>query len=74
MGYDARGKVYIPLDELFKLVAKYLPCTHDYLQLNLDHMKVLVGNDELEIEYAASSECDPADWATPPEWITKKKG
>lgn len=70
MGYDAVGKVYIPLEELQALYEKYCPALKgaDYIRLGNPST---VG-DELVVDYAVSSECDPRDWSVPPEFLKKK--
>jgi hypothetical protein len=67
MGYDATGKIYIPLEEFWEFAAKYLPESGAEVSYGIPHVE---GND-LEIDYAASTSCNPSEWTVRPDAVTQ---
>jgi hypothetical protein len=72
MGYDAVGKIYIPTGDFWTFVSKYLPpgMASCYMSFN-PNIEVGEG-DEVIIDYAASTECHPHDWVTPPDFAKEQ--
>lgn len=71
MGMDATGKVYVPLDDLFRFIEKYAGIDTEFMQFNFNGMRV--EHNDLVVDFAASSECHPDDWTEPPDWLKKEK-
>lgn len=70
---DGEGTIRIPMDEFYKFIDKYAPhIGGDYFRCygipRIDH-----GCQDLVIDYAFSSECDPEDWAVPPKAVIQIK-
>jgi hypothetical protein len=66
MAYDAEGSVYIPLEEFWIFAMKYLPKTHAEFAFG----KPRIVDDDIVFDYAASTVCNPKDWAEKPKAIT----
>jgi hypothetical protein len=65
MGWDATGKVYIPLEDFWQFVQKYLPPGHEEVRFGVPKFTEA----DVEFDYASSTECSPDQWATPPEFL-----
>ena len=75
MAYDAKGKIYIPLEDLWEFVAKYVPTD---LGPEIRYGVPRITDCDMEIDYVASTLCDPAEWAQRPsdildQWKELKK-
>ena len=68
MGYDAVGRIYIPAEEWYAFLTKFLP----KLDGETAFGRPVVGPDgEIVVEYATSTEAHPADWQVKPSFLQK---
>jgi len=70
MGYDGKGTIYVPLVDFYEFLAKYHSTTTG--EVAYGPPRIQSGAEDLEVDYAYSTECHPADWAEPPEFLKKK--
>lgn len=61
MGYDAEGQIFIPAEEFWTFVSKYLPNDLGGEILFGPPVITMDGYD-LVIQYALSTICNPVDW------------
>lgn len=65
--FDAEGQISIPLEEFWEFVNKYHSLDHCEMALGVPR----VVDGDLVIDYAASTECDPRQWAVKPKAVTQ---
>ena len=70
MGYDAEGTIYIPAEEFWAFVSKYLPNELGGETLFGPPMITKDGVD-LVVDYSLSTECHPSDWSKESKVATK---
>ena len=70
MAYDGEGTVYIPLEEFWEFVQRYVPVTKG-AETAFGVPRVECG--DLVIDYACSTDCHPTEWATPPKAVQQWK-
>lgn len=69
MAWDAQGTIYIPLEEFYAFVKRF----HPHFDENYLHYgNIRVTSVDIEIDYAAATDNDPADWVEPPDFLKKK--
>jgi hypothetical protein len=75
MGMTSEGTISIPLTEFWKFVAKFHDNTSAEVAYGVPRVSV---NDDLEIDFAASTEGPPKDWMHKPkavlQWEELRKG
>jgi hypothetical protein len=71
MGRTYEGMIEIPLEEFWAFVEKYNTSSGDEVAYGVP--RVNKGNHCVEIDFAASSDGPPADWAEPPKAVTQWK-
>ena len=70
MAYDGTGKIYIPLEEFWAFVQKYVPATEG---AEVAFGVPQVNSRDIMIDYAYSTEGNPNDWAELPEAVKQWK-
>ena len=76
MASNGQGTIYIPLDEFWSFVAQYAPKHGGEVLYGLP--RITAGGEDLEVDYAFSTECHPDTWAAKPpavlQWVELRKG
>lgn len=68
MGHWARGEAWIPFDEWYDFIKKYIPQTDGELSFGEPRPDA----DCIVVPFALNTECNPAEEADPPEWLKRK--
>lgn len=70
MAYDGEGKIYIPIEEFWEFVSKYQPApTAGFSAFGVPKFT----ENDVEINYAFSTETDPNEWAVEPKAVAEWK-
>jgi hypothetical protein len=67
MAWDGEGVLYIPLEDFRRFALKYLPKSGADIVLGIPRIE----DDLIAIDWAASTICNPIDWAEKPKAITQ---
>jgi hypothetical protein len=71
MAFTSEGTIEIDLPELWEWVHdNYLPVPRGS-EVRYGVPRINRGNSVMEIDFAAATECDPADWAVKPKAVTQ---
>jgi hypothetical protein len=70
MASDGTGTLYIPMEEYQEFLRKFSPIPKESFST---YGIPRIENGDLVVDYAFSTECDPADWGTPPPAVTQWK-
>lgn len=66
------GTIEIGMGDFWDFVSGYTPNCEDLIQYGVP--RVNKDNQTIEIDFAASTECDPAEWANEPDVMKQWKG
>lgn len=68
MGHAARGEAWIPLEDWYEFITRYIPKTDG----EISYAEPVMQDDCVMVRFAINTDCHPSQEADPPEWLKKR--